>query len=384
MKITVVTSIYPPDIGGPATYAAEIKARLSGRGHEVKVVTVSTRAAPGDDVRTVPVKNFRPAPFRYLWNMLVFLWCVIRVGGKSDVVYTLNPAYTGLVGWLGARLLRKKIVVRMVGDAAWEEASNRRLTRKFLDDFMAAPEGGRYIRRLISLQRFVFRHVDRIIVPSGYLKNVLVRYYGIEDGRIKVVYNSIDFPPDSLPEKPDRPAPLLVTVGRLARHKRVDAILRVTRDLQREFPGLRLSVVGDGPERGYLEELTDRLELGDRVMFHGRTAHDRTMELIAEADVFILNSVYEGLPHVALEAMACRTPVVATDIPGTSEAVLNGETGLLVPPDDDAALQEGVTRLLRDGTLREALVEKAYRRLLDTFTWDHNLAALEKVLEDVA
>jgi glycosyltransferase involved in cell wall biosynthesis len=384
MKITVVTSIYPPDIGGPATYAAEIKARLPGRGHEVKVVTVSTRAAPGDGVRTVPVKNFRPAPFRYLWNMLVFLWCVIRVGGKSDVVYTLNPAYTGLVGWLGARLLRKKIVVRMVGDAAWEEASNRRLTRKFLDDFLAAPEGGRYIRRLISLQRFVFRHVDRIIVPSGYLKNVLVRYYGIEDGRIKVVYNSIDFPPDSLPEKPDRPAPLLVTVGRLARHKRVDAILRVTRDLQREFPGLRLSVVGDGPERGYLEELTDRLELGDRVMFHGRTAHDRTMELIAEADVFILNSVYEGLPHVALEAMACRTPVVATDIPGTSEAVLNGETGLLVPPDDDAALQEGVTRLLRDGTLREALVEKAYRRLLDTFTWDHNLAALEKVLEDVA
>jgi len=386
MKIALVTSIFPPDIGGPATYASEILRRLNARGHTVKVITPSPAAQTTVGVHAIPKRHPKPKFIDYAYTLLALFLGVIRESRDCNIIYTLNPAYVGLVSLMVAKLLRKPVVLRMVGDAAWEEACNKRKTEKFLEEFLRYPEGGRYIRRLIAIQRFVLNRVDKIIVPSHFLKDVVVNYYGVNEGKVRVIYNSIDLlehpkPPSEL--SPTSGKPELITVGRLVRHKRVDRVIEVIKEISRDYPEINLSIVGGGPEQENLEKLTQELGIEGHVRFYGKLSHEQTTKLLAEADIFVLDSIYEGLPHVALEAMACRTPVIATNIKGTNEVVKNGETGLLVSPDNNAELKQSIVRLLKDQELRKRLVENAYRSVKDKFTWERNLSILERELEEL-
>lgn len=386
MNMTMVTSIFPPDIGGPATYASEILRRLKARGHTVRVVTPSAGAEAAAGVYIMPKRLLKPEFIGYAYALLALLLSIIRVSKDCEVIYTLSPAYVGLVSLMAAKLLQKPIVLRMVGDAAWEEASNKRKTEKFLEEFLKLPEGGRYIKRLITLQRFVLNRVNKIIVPSYFLKDVVVKYYGVTDRKVKVIHNSIDLPEYQKPLSEVSQTlgkPTLITVGRLARHKRVDRIIEVVKEISEEYPDISLLVVGDGPEKEDLERLSQELGIGAQVSFYGKVAHEETVKLLAEADIFVLNSVYEGLPHVVLEAMACRTPVVATNIKGTNEAVAHGQTGLLVPPENNEALKDKIIQLLSDEGLRKRLIENAYKSVREKFTWEKNLSVLEEELEEV-
>ena len=105
--------------------------------------------------------------------------------------------------------------------------------------------------------------------------------------------------------------------------------------------------------------------------------------MLKEADLFILNSVYEGFPHTIIEAMICRVPVVATATKGTDEYITDSETGLLIEVDNDAHLKEKIAVLLEDSELRQRLVDNAYQSVINNFTWDKNLLLLEKEIEGV-
>ena len=126
-------------------------------------------------------------------------------------------------------------------------------------------------------------------------------------------------------------------------------------------PDALFALAGDGPERPALERITDDLGLRDRVTFLG-TRTD-VAELLAVCDVFVLPSLYEGLPISVLEAMAARRPVVATAIGGTQEAVVDGESGLLVPPADPDSLAAAIRRLLDDPALRDRLASAGRARV---------------------
>ncbi|MFC1962408.1 glycosyltransferase family 4 protein [Chloroflexota bacterium] len=386
MNITVVTSIFPPDIGGPSVYASEILKRLNERGHSVRVITLSETAEAAADVRVVARRRPKPGFIGYVYTHLALFLSIIQLSRHCHVIYTLSPAYIGFVSLMAAKILRKPIVLRMAGDVAWEEASNKLITEKFLEEFHTAPEGGKYIKRLIALQRFVLNRMDKIIVPSHFLKDVVVNYYGTDYMKVTVIYNSANLPDY---QKPVCEAsrmlskPKLIAVGRLARHKRVDRIIEVVKEISEVYNDISLLIVGDGPERGKLEKLSQALGTSRQVSFYGKTTHKQTAKLMAEADIFVLNSVYEGLPHVALEAMAFRVPVIATNIRGTNEAVKDGETGLLIPPDDNTKLMEGIIRLIKDEGLRKQLIENGYESVREKFTWANNINILERELAEI-
>lgn len=373
MNLILVTSIFPPEIGGPATYASEILKRFAAKGQQVKIVTLPKR----------PVKlKF----VGFIYNHLALLVSVLKSSKGCKLIYAMNPAYIGLIAFVAARLTGKSVVLRFVGDAAWESAFGSKETKKNLEDFLKSPEGGINIKILLILQKFVLSKTDKIIVPSHFLKEVLVNYYRIDDRKVKVIYNSIDLKEY---QKPPLEAsysfskPKLITVGRLVRHKRVDGIIEAVRKIVDEYPQIGLLIVGDGPERGNLEKLSQELGIDGKVRFYGKVTHKQMITLLAEAGIFVLNSVYEGLPHAVLEAMACKTPVIATNIRGTDEVVKDGVTGLLVSPDNSNDLVEKLALLLKDKELRERLTENGYKIIAENFTWDKNLSLLETELKEV-
>lgn len=386
MNLTLVTSIFPPEIGGPATYASEIQKRFRAKGQQVKVVALSGKAEVINNVYIAPKRPVKLKFIGFIYNRLALLASILKSSKSCKLIYAMNPAYIGLVSFVAARLTGKPIVLRFVGDAAWESAFGGKKTERNLEDFLKSPEGGINIRVLLTLQKFILRKTDKIIVPSHFLKDILVNYYRIDDRKVKVIYNSIDLPDY---QKPPFEAPYsfgkpgLITVGRLVRHKRVDGIIEAVRGIVDEYPQVGLLIVGDGPERGNLEKLSQELGVDGKVRFYGKVTHEQMITLLAEADIFVLNSVYEGLPHAVLEAMACKTPVIATNIRGTDEVVKDGKTGLLVAPDNSEDLKEKLAFLLKDKELGKRLAENAYKSIVENFTWDRNLSLLEKELKEV-
>ena len=197
--------------------------------------------------------------------------------------------------------------------------------------------------RELAALRHAARLVDRFACVSGDSARLSVRQ-GIAPEKVRTILNGVDTSRFS-PVGP-RPAGPAVVVARLSPEKNVEGLLRAAALVAREHPEFRLQVAGDGPCRGALEALAAEIGVADRVAFLGEVGD--VPGLLAEAGLFALSSLTEGIPVTVLEAMARGLPVVATRVGGVPEVVVEGETGLLVAPGDPAALAEALARLLRD------------------------------------
>lgn len=384
MKILIITPIFPPEIGGPATYTLEVSKRFKERGHQVLVVAFTNSKPQLKDLEVLPLK-FDYKILGTIFRQASLFFTVLFASRGMELIYLQDPMVVGLCSLIAGKLIRKPVVLKFVGDSTWEKEYGSRRTDKDLESFLQFPEAGIATKVRFRLQKFVFNKVDKIVVPSYFLREVLTKYYHVNPVKIRVIYNSVDLEDFEKVARKNlrefkRP---IITVGRLVRHKRIDRIIRAVKQLAEVFPYISLLIVGEGPERKNLEKLSEELGVTGRVKFHGSASREETIKLLHEAELFLLNSIYEGQPHSVIEAMACRTPVIATNIKGTNEVIEDGETGLLVNPDSDEELKDKMIQLLKDDRLIKKIVENAYRKVSERFTWEQNLGILEKELEKV-
>jgi len=209
----------------------------------------------------------------------------------------------------------------------------------------------------LLFERLTSRLADVILANSPSLRDYMIGR-GIASARLRVVPNGVDLGRFSA-RRPGRAhtTATVLFVGRLDRQKGVDVLLRSAAALAKRCD-FRLDLVGEGPDRVKLARLAERLKLTN-VRFLGRS--ERVSALLAQADVLVLPSRWEGLPNIVLEAMAARCPVVATDVIGSRDLIEDGVNGLLVPPDDPAALAEALEALIREPSLGGSLASKAYQ-----------------------
>jgi glycosyltransferase involved in cell wall biosynthesis len=371
VRILIVTGIFPPDIGGPATYVPQIAEGLAQRGHAVTVVTLSDRLDHEDGgypfrVIRLPRRAFRP------WRMGRTVLVLLRLGRRADVLFVNGLALESV---LANFVLRKPLVMKVVGDLAWERATGRGWTADDFETFQRRRYGLR-IELLKALRSWWTRRADRVIVPSRYLAR-WVAGWGVPAEKIVVIYNAVE-PVDGVEPLPVplRTPVKAVTVGRLVPWKQVNGLLEALT----EVPELGLVVVGDGPERPRLERRARELGVSDRVYFAGQRSKKEALGLMAACDLFVLNSAYEGLPHVVLEAMALGLPVVATAAGGTPEVVRDGETGLLVPLNGE--LTGTLKRVVNDYHLRQVLSQRARHWVCQNLSAEQMVKQTETVLLD--
>lgn len=188
---------------------------------------------------------------------------------------------------------------------------------------------------------------------------------------------------ESLGTVPKSSRPSIVYLGRLRRYKHVDHILRAAAQLQRDFPHLRVDIVGRGDAEGTLRALTASLGLESCVRFRGYVSEAEKRRLIGRAWVACLPSRKEGFGLSIPESALCGTPTVGYDVPGVCDAIEHGVTGLLVPYSDERSLVQSVRELLVNQGFRDALASGAAARYAD-FTWERaaalTLAAMERRL----
>ncbi len=245
-------------------------------------------------------------------------------------------------------------------------------------------------RSHLAIDRRLARWTDRVVGNS----NAVVDFYrkaGVPDDRLAMIYSGIA---DEEPPAHNDPAavraefgfgpvdPLVLFVGRLAPQKAVDDLLTAIDVLQHVEPNLRTLIVGDGPLRDRLRSMSHAFQLDDRVKFLGH--RDDVPRLLAAADLLVLPSLYEGLPNVVLEAMRFRKPVVATSAPGTTEVVVHGETGVLVPMHLPTALAKAIRDMVRDPEGAQRMGNAGRARVEAEFGASTMINQFAQLYEDIA
>lgn len=371
LRLLLVSGIFPPDIGGPATYVPHIAAALVKCGHRITVVTLSDRLEHDDAAYPFRVVRL-PRRLRKLRRWWQTVATIRRLGRNADVLFVQGLALEAV---LANFVLRKPLVHKVVGDVAWERATNHGWVQDSFEDFQQTRFGPK-IEFLKALRTWWLRRADTVMVPSRYLAR-WVATWGVPAEKLVVVYNALACLDDIQPAAVPLATRLkVVTAGRLVAWKRVDRVIAAVAQLPEE---VGLVVVGDGPERAHLEGVAQALGIADRVHFAGQRSKSETLSLLAAGDLFVLNSTYEGLPHVVLEALALGVPVIATAVGGTPEVVADRINGRLVAPTDDGALTAALRELVASPGERRRLAARA-RQTAARFAMPRMVEATEAVL----
>lgn len=354
-----------PRAGGAEIHLHEVFGRLAARGHQVTLVTSGWPGAPSgttlDGMRVLRTGGRHS----YLLTAPPLLRRLLREVRPHVLVEDLNkvPLFAPL--WSSAPVLL--LVHHLFGRVAFQEASFPLALATWLLERPIPP---------------VYTRVPAVAVSGSTARDLEER--GLLPERITVIPNGVDasgFSP--APPGGRFPEPTLLYLGRLQRYKRVDLVLQAVARLRDQGVEVRLLVGGKGEHRAALEELRDRLGLADRVEFLGFVPEDRKRELLRRSWVHVLTSPKEGWGISVLEAAACGTPSVASDSPGLRDSVRDGETGLLVPHGDVAALAGALARLVEERPIREAMGQRA-RSWAEEHGWDGVALRWETLLRSVA
>lgn len=360
MKVVIATGIFPPDVGGPATFVPKLASHWRSLGWEVEVVTYSDVGDEGAD-RGYPVHRISRelslvrryfAYFRRLWKSAC----------AANVIFAQDPVAAGFPALLVALLRRKRLLLKIVGDFAWEHARVQGGYGGTLEDFQAERQVGRTYKLMRLVECLVARRADRVIVPSHYLAGIAAGW-GAKPEKIEVIYNGVDLIPFENP--PAKELHRIVTVGRLVPWKGIDTLIGALPKIIERVPDASLLIVGDGPDETRLRERVRLLKLEDRVLFTGRLSRENVARAIASGEIFALLSSYEGFSHQLVEACQIGATIIATDAGGNPEIVEHEKNGLLVPYGNADATARAILRLFENPGLAGGFSAAARRRADD-------------------
>ncbi len=364
MHILIAAEIFPPDIGGPATYSETIGRELVAKNWQVQLICYSD-AQQDDSQYPFPVTRIVRSRFTPL-HYYRYYKALLRLAKECDVIYAMGPISSGNPAIRVAKKLQKKVVVKVVGDYAWERARNTGVTTLSIDEFQKQKFPGK-IGLLQATEKHVCQTADRVIVPSNYLKKIVMGW-GVSENKISVVYNSVNL--DMFKNAALLPTAkefCIISVGRLVPWKGFETLIDVVNNLRKKNILVRLDICGSGPQQKNLEEKISHLGLESSVCIM-QLSHAEVAQKLMQANAFVLNTGYEGLSHTILEAMAAEVPVITTDIGGNPELVKDNVTGLLVEYNDMDSLEEAIEMIYRDQSFGQHMATMAKNSVIPQFT----------------
>jgi len=239
------------------------------------------------------------------------------------------------------------------------------------------------VRAYFALERLAVLRADRIVVVSHNMAR-RVMAWGVPRTKIRVVHNACLIEGSvhhHLPAWRPEASPLVAVIGRLSPEKGVDVALRVHHLVARNCPEAQLLIAGEGPETVKLQRSTERLGIGSSVQWLGY--QEDLSNLYRQIAVLLIPSRSEGLPNVALEAMAHGVPVVATAVGGVPEIISDGHNGFLAPSEDVEGLASRVIQLLEDASLRRYLGHRGREDVASRFSPEARVQALAEIYHEV-
>ncbi len=350
-----------PEAGGAEVHLHEIFKRIAGMGHHVTLLTSAFDGSPAeetiDGIRVVR----RGGKFTFNFHVPAALSGLMRERDYDVVIDDINkiPFYTPVY-------VRKPVLAL---------AHHLFAETIFLETFFPLAAYVYVCEWLIP----VFYRNTRFVVVSQSTRDEFVRR-GLPEENIGIIHNAVDhgvYRPDFGAKSG---TPLIGYVGRIKKYKCIEHLLAACKIVFEKLPAARLVVAGSGDHLDSLRRTAASMGIGDRTDFIGHVGEAEKVKMLQEVHVVANPSSKEGWGVTVIESNACGTPVVASDVPGLRDAVVEGETGFLVPHGDIGALAARMLTLLEDADLRRRMSERAVE-WSRKFDWGESAGAMVQEME---
>ena len=320
MRVLVTVGIFPPDIGGPATFVPKIAKYFQDElNYEIEILTLSDNKNSNinDDFSVKRID--RNLPIIYRWLKTIFT--IYKLGKNKDLIFVNG---LGTETTIANIFLKKKIIRKIVGDPVWERAYSKAKISESFDEFQVKNYGFS-----ISLQKkvrsFSIKKSDIVVTPSKHLKNFILNL--AFKNKIEIINNGVFIPEENTNIFTNDQINITI-VSRLVSHKNIKKIIRAISDLN--DPLIYLNIIGDGPELNQLQKISLESNNKDNIIFHGKLNRDDINHIFLNSDIYIQASNYEGLPHSLLEAMSYGIPVLCTPVGECKEILGNEDRGYIL------------------------------------------------------
>ena len=320
MRVLVTVGIFPPDIGGPATFVPKIAKYFQDElNYEIEILTLSDNKNSNinDDFSVKRID--RNLPIIYRWLKTIFT--IYKLGKNKDLIFVNG---LGTEATIANIFLKKKIIRKIVGDPVWERAYSKAKISESFDEFQVKNYGFS-----ISLQKkvrsFSIKKTDIVVTPSQHLKNFILNL-GFKN-KIEIINNGVFIPEENTNIFTNDQINITI-VSRLVSHKNIEKIIKAISDLN--SPLINLNIIGDGPELNQLQKISLESNNKDNIIFHGKLNRDDINHIFLKSDIYIQASNYEGLPHSLLEAMSYGIPVLCTPVGECKEILGNEDRGYIL------------------------------------------------------
>jgi len=350
MKIILATPIYPPEIGGPAIYAKNLREGLEKRGHSVKIISYQG------------LKGY-PQPLK----IVLYFFRLFKNTEGCDLIYVFNLISCGLPAYFLSKILKKKFVIRIGGDFLWERAVEADRTKKPLREYY---QDSKTLKEKfwIVLIRKILNQADNTVFTSYFQKEIYLKFFNIQEEKTVVILNP--FP--KITQASSQP-PLnyqILFAGRLIKLKNLQFLINVfSKVLEKTDKNLTLKIIGQGPER-------NNLKAGDKVIFHLPVSHQDLLKEIQQSYLCILPSLTEITPNFALECIKLQKPILMTQETGFFE--IFKDYLLFINPQQEADLLSKILYLLDEKNYLSYI--ERIKSIPTDWSWDKVVEQHEKSL----
>lgn len=338
MNILITVGIFPPDIGGPASFVPKISDFLIENGHNVKIICLSEvgNIHTEDNLDVIRIKRSNNLPIRWIKT----IYQIVKNGRRSDLIFVNG---LGVESAIANLILQKQLIRKIVGDPVWERAYNKKRTTDSFDDFQNNKHSF-----LIEVQKLLrnwsINSAEIVITPSDHLKS-FVSGIGYSKKILKI-NNGINITDINRANESKADINLII-ISRLVVQKNINIVIEAMKLLDNK--NLKLSIVGEGGEFSKLESEIHDLNLQNQVQLLGKIDNNKISQFLLTADIFIQASDYEGLPHSLLEAINYEVPILSTETGGCKDLLNDGERGFIIPmPPDKKVIAENISFIIEN------------------------------------
>ena len=338
MNILITVGIFPPDIGGPASFVPKISDFLIENGHNVKIICLSEvgNINTEDNFDVIRIKRSNNLPIRWIKT----IYQIVKNGRRSDLIFVNG---LGVESAIANLILQKQLIRKIVGDPVWERAYNKKRITESFDDFQNNKHSF-----LIEVQKLLrnwsINSAEIVITPSDHLKS-FVSGIGYSKKILKI-NNGVNITDINRANESKADINLII-ISRLVVQKNINIVIEAMKLLDNK--NLKLSIIGEGGEFSKLESTIHDLNLQNQVQLVGKIDNNKISQFLLTADIFIQASDYEGLPHSVLEAINYEVPILSTETGGCKDLLNDGERGFIIPmPPDKKVIAENISFIIEN------------------------------------
>jgi glycosyltransferase involved in cell wall biosynthesis len=362
-NILLITSVYPPQVGGPAIFTSRFSRWLLEKNYSVNIITYLTdKKNDYSNVSYITLRQNR------LISFIEFIFKILTMSGRNTLILS-NGAF--IETYIACRMSRRKYILKIPGDHVWELSKNRGWTKKSIEEFQF--EKLNYKQRIFRmLNNLALKNADFVITPSIQL-SVFAHNWGVKKEKIKIIYNCVN--PDHFDKIESQTKQYdLVTTCRLVPWKGLEELIKISIRLN-----LKLLIIGDGPLLPHLKSLAQGET--SNISFAGRIENSQISKVLSTAKIFVLNSEYEATSYALIEAKMCGLPVLAKRNDGSLTVVRDGIDGFVYSASEGFTLDSAIIKLSTSDELLESFASESRIDALLRFNEKINFAKILDLME---